>query len=112
MPKQQFKTAAESIALETMADVEEPLMRHEPGDDEEGHDVDLSDVSLLLEKNLRHPGIFVWLLTFSAGISGLLFGCMFFYLNFLVKYSCSGIQMIQALFRQPSSQSTTPWDIP
>jgi SP family myo-inositol transporter-like MFS transporter 13 len=61
-----------------MADVEEPLMRHEPGNDSDsGHDVDLSDVSLLLEKNLRHPGLHVWLLTFSAGISGVLFGCMF-----------------------------------
>jgi SP family myo-inositol transporter-like MFS transporter 13 len=27
------------------------------------------------EDNLRQPGLFVWLLTFSAGISGLLFGC-------------------------------------
>jgi SP family myo-inositol transporter-like MFS transporter 13 len=62
-----------------MADADEPLMRHEPSNDEE--DVDLNDVSLLLEKNLRHPGVFVWLLTFSAGISGLLFGCMFSCLN-------------------------------
>lgn len=61
-----------------MADAEEPLMRHDH-DDEGGHNVDLSDVSLLLEKNLRHPGIFVWLLTFSAGISGLLFGCTCFH---------------------------------
>ncbi len=52
---------------------EEPLMRHD--EDETSHEVDLSDVSLLLEKNLRHPGIFVWLLTLSAGMSGLLFGC-------------------------------------
>ncbi|OWP00556.1 hypothetical protein B2J93_4305 [Marssonina coronariae] len=53
-----------------MADsAEEPLIRHEAP-----NLADLSDVSLLLEKNLRHPGIFVWLLTFSAGISGLLFG--------------------------------------
>ncbi|KAK2625627.1 hypothetical protein QTJ16_004939 [Diplocarpon rosae] len=53
-----------------MADsAEEPLIRHESA-----NDVDLSDVSLLLEKNLRNPGIFVWLLTFSAGLSGLLFG--------------------------------------
>lgn len=59
-----------------MADAEEPLMRHEP-DDEGGNEVDLSDVSLRLEKNLRHPGIFVWLLTISAGISGLLFGCAY-----------------------------------
>jgi SP family myo-inositol transporter-like MFS transporter 13 len=55
-----------------------PLMRHErETDDDPAVDVDLSDVSLLLEKNLRHPGLFVWLLTFSAGISGLLFGCAF-----------------------------------
>ena len=60
-----------------MADsAEEPLMRHEAGvvelvDD----DRDINDVSQLLEKNLRSPSIFVWLLTFSAGISGLLFGC-------------------------------------
>jgi len=61
-----------------MADnAEEPLMPHSSGeDDEASHDVGLSDVSLLLEKNLRHPGIFVWLLAFSAGICGLLFGCM------------------------------------
>ncbi|PBP20439.1 hypothetical protein BUE80_DR008821 [Diplocarpon rosae] len=53
-----------------MADsAEEPLIRHESA-----NDVDLSDVSLRLEKNLRNPGIFVWLLTFSAGLSGLLFG--------------------------------------
>ncbi|KAH9213428.1 general substrate transporter [Leptodontidium sp. 2 PMI_412] len=59
-----------------MADsAEEPLMRHASADEtEDNPDVDLSDVSLLLEKNLRNPGIFVWLLTFSAGISGLLFG--------------------------------------
>ncbi len=57
-----------------MADpADEPLMRHETED--AAVDVDLNDVSLLLEKNLRHPGLFVWLLTFSAGISGLLFGC-------------------------------------
>jgi SP family myo-inositol transporter-like MFS transporter 13 len=60
-----------------MADsAEEPLMWHEEEPEEEsGQEVDLSDVSLLLEKNLRRPGYFVWLLTLSAGISGLLFGC-------------------------------------
>jgi SP family myo-inositol transporter-like MFS transporter 13 len=60
-----------------MADsADEPLMRHEPeNDDDPAVAVDLSDVSLLLEENLRRPGLFVWLLTFSAGISGLLFGC-------------------------------------
>lgn len=62
-----------------MADsAEEPLMRQEEGPEELSQDVDLNDVSLLLEKNLRHPGYFVWLLTLSAGISGLLFGCEFY----------------------------------
>lgn len=28
------------------------------------------------------PGLFMWLLTLSAGISGLLFGCMFKHLRF------------------------------
>jgi SP family myo-inositol transporter-like MFS transporter 13 len=71
-----------------MADTaEEPLMRHESAnDDEASQDVDLSDVSLLLEKNLRHPGFFVWLLTFSAGISGLLFGCKLESIGFLSVY--------------------------
>lgn len=58
-------------------------MRHQDELEEEpNQDVDLSDVSLLLEKNLRHPGYFVWLLTLSAGISGLLFGCK----SYCVKY--------------------------
>ena len=68
-------TASKSIALANMADhsAEQPLMRRDEEGEEE--DIDLSDVDLLLEKNLRNPGLFVWLLTFSAGISGLLFGC-------------------------------------
>ncbi|KAH8687773.1 MFS sugar transporter-like protein [Tricladium varicosporioides] len=61
-----------------MADTaEEPLMGRSPEEQNErdGHlDVDLDNVSFLLEKNLRTPGMFVWLLTLSAGISGLLFG--------------------------------------
>jgi len=61
-----------------MADsAEEPLMRLEAGEEIEraNPNGDINDVSQLLEKNLRNPSIFVWLLTFSAGISGLLFGC-------------------------------------
>lgn len=54
---------------------EQPLILHEEGSEEQDVDVNLTDVSLLLEKNLRHPGLYVWLLTLSAGISGLLFGC-------------------------------------
>ncbi|KAF4629982.1 hypothetical protein G7Y89_g8165 [Cudoniella acicularis] len=61
-----------------MADTaEEPLIGHSSNNENDDYpqdEVDLSDVSLLLEKNLQHPGRFVWLLTLSAGISGLLFG--------------------------------------
>ncbi|KAI9644195.1 hypothetical protein NHQ30_007549 [Ciborinia camelliae] len=63
------------IPLETMASTstaEEPLLSNQPGEEEEEEDDE--DVFLLLEKNVRSPGLFVWLLTFSAGISGLLFG--------------------------------------
>lgn len=60
-----------------MADAHQPLMGEELGEDtRRSEDLDHPDVSLLLEKNLSQPGLFVWLLTFSAGISGLLFGCM------------------------------------
>lgn len=54
---------------------EEPLLSNQHGEEEEESDVD-EDASLLLEKNLSKPGLFVWLLAFSAGITGLLFGCM------------------------------------
>jgi len=55
---------------------EEPLMGHQQHHgDEATDDVDLHDVDGLLEKNLKRPGPYVWLLTFTAGISGLLFGC-------------------------------------
>jgi SP family myo-inositol transporter-like MFS transporter 13 len=54
---------------------EEPLMGN-GHEDRRDSDVDVRDSSALLEQNLQTPGLFVWLLTFSAGISGLLFGCM------------------------------------
>lgn len=54
---------------------QEPLMRQSSETDQHFEEEDLSDVSLLLEKNLRNPGLFVWLLTVTAGITGLLFGC-------------------------------------
>jgi SP family myo-inositol transporter-like MFS transporter 13 len=55
---------------------EQPLMQREEDDDNDTiSEIDLNNVEGLLEKNLRSPGLFVWLLTFSAGISGLLFGC-------------------------------------
>lgn len=60
-----------------MADTaDQPLMGQRPEEeDPHSEELDVPDVSLLLEKNLGQPGLFVWLLTFSAGISGLLFGC-------------------------------------
>lgn len=60
-----------------MADrAEAPLItNHDTLVEDLDDDIDLSDVNLLLEKNLKHPGFYVWLLTFAAGISGLLFGC-------------------------------------
>lgn len=88
----EFTTVPDTIALTEMGDTaEEPLISHRSHNHEEddaSYDVDLSDVSLLLEKNLRHPGIYVWLLTFSAGISGLLFGCKL--ISFTINYPCRG----------------------
>ena len=63
-----------------MADrADEPLMRNENGegdfDEEEARGHDARGDLKQLEDGLLRPGLFVWLLTFSAGISGLLFGC-------------------------------------
>jgi MFS transporter, SP family, solute carrier family 2 (myo-inositol transporter), member 13 len=63
-----------------MADrADEPLMRNENGEgdleEEEAYDHNAREDLKQLEDSLQHPGLFVWLLTFSAGISGLLFGC-------------------------------------
>ena len=61
-----------------MADTaDQPLMGQQPDDDDRhsSDEIDSPSVSRLLEKNLGQPGLFVWLLTLSAGISGLLFGC-------------------------------------
>jgi hypothetical protein len=52
---------------------------------DDGHDSDddadtgrrIAGSDELMLDDTQHPGIFVWLLTFSAGISGLLFGCMY-----------------------------------
>ncbi|ESZ96878.1 hypothetical protein SBOR_2743 [Sclerotinia borealis F-4128] len=63
------------MASASASNAQEPLLSNDlnqPGEEEE--DDEDEDVSILLEKNLKRPGLFVWLLTFSAGISGLLFG--------------------------------------
>jgi len=93
-----------------MADsADEPLMRHEPEtDDDPAVDVDLSNVSLLLEKNLRHPGLFVWLLTFSAGISGLLFGCMYSSRRKQKEMTDESVQTTLVSFQQLWSRSIAP----
>jgi len=68
-----------------MADqAEEPLIGNGDGsyrnpEEEEGQGFDSPNDSTLLQDNLQSPGLFVWLLTFSAGISGLLFGCTSLY---------------------------------
>lgn len=47
-------------------------------DDVGDEEVELGEVEVETEGDLRNPGVFVWLLTLSAGISGLLFGCWLF----------------------------------
>jgi hypothetical protein len=59
-----------------MASAEEPLMSSEvDGDENETVVNGLDDVISNADGSDGPPGAFVWLLTVSAGISGLLFGC-------------------------------------
>jgi len=59
-----------------MADgVDEPLMGNGDETDLDEHEGRTMEASEYNEDTLRYPGLYVWLLTFSAGISGLLFGC-------------------------------------
>lgn len=51
--------------------VDAPLMRQEPT---EAHDGTRTGNSDLREQDLTTPSPFIWALTLSAGISGLLFG--------------------------------------
>lgn len=60
-----------------MADAAEAPLIANRHDSSEAPDDDGDAVDVLLEKNLRHPGLYVWLLTVAAGISGLLFGCRY-----------------------------------
>ena len=58
---------------------EEPLIANvqsTEGDQHDGsHDVEHAHESRGGKQHISPPGLFIWLLTFSAGISGLLFGC-------------------------------------
>lgn len=59
-----------------MADrAQEPLIG---GDDHGYEDAALAESTDEHEDPSSTPSLFVWLLTLSAGISGLLFGCMIF----------------------------------
>ena len=93
---------------------DQPLMGQQPGDDARpSEEADLPDVALLPEKNLGQPGIYVWLLTFSAGISGLLFGCRCSQVNEMKDRATNmAFQMIPASSRRLWSRSTAPWAIP
>jgi SP family myo-inositol transporter-like MFS transporter 13 len=58
-------------------DIQQPLIRSEPNNpprvsySSDSHDQDITGAD---ESALGTPGIFIWALTFSAGVSGLLFG--------------------------------------
>lgn len=59
-----------------MDNLQEPLISNRDTDDGD----DVNDSSMTITGGSRtgdksSPGLFMWLLTFSAGISGLLFGC-------------------------------------
>lgn len=48
--------------------------QHSDESDEPHCNLDSSSTLLVAEKNIRNPGMYMWLLAFSAGFSGLLFG--------------------------------------
>lgn len=64
-----------------MDTLQEPLISNrDPDDREDVLDDDVQDLPSTSATASHHgdgssPGLFMWLLTFSAGISGLLFGC-------------------------------------
>ena len=61
-----------------MSSAEQPLIANPDASDELDHDGFAEDgVSTVQQKQADRSslGLFVWLLAFSAGISGLLFGC-------------------------------------
>jgi len=60
-----------------MSDAQEPLIANpeaEAGNDSFADDGDTHS-ALGKQSDDSPPGLFIWLLAFSAGISGLLFGC-------------------------------------
>jgi hypothetical protein len=60
----------------TMSGAEEPLIANPDRSDDLDHDDDRGETeSQNKQADGASPGLFIWLLAFSAGISGLLFGC-------------------------------------
>lgn len=77
-----FTVAKISVALQDMAEdtANEPLMGQEDAhEDADGLERNRDDGQGGKEDGLTSPGLYVWLLTFSAGISGLLFGCEYIF---------------------------------
>ena len=54
-----------------------PLIPDDQRNGELQYDADDADAASVASKAETRPGAFVLLLTFAAGISGLLFGCVF-----------------------------------
>ena len=66
---------------DTMSSAEEPLIANDDASDNHEHNGYASDddesAPQQKDGDDSAPGLFIWLLAFSAGISGLLFGCKF-----------------------------------
>ncbi len=61
-----------------MSSVEDPLIassREADADADDLHEDGDAHRTMSKQSDNSPPGLFIWLLTFSAGISGLLFGC-------------------------------------
>jgi hypothetical protein len=67
---------------------EEPLMRGDNQDADDGeHRLDEPSTAMpRRESELHSPGVWMWMLAFSAGISGLLFGCKCSFLFYFIFY--------------------------
>ncbi len=58
--------------------VDTPLISHQEDDTADDTQSEISDAEdTVIEWPAGRPGLFIWLLTLSAGISGLLFGCKY-----------------------------------
>lgn len=70
---------------------EEPLISPDQRNGElqyDADDADTLDAASVASKIETKPGVFILLLTFAAGISGLLFGCMLNLLHIQLGCAC------------------------